>query len=77
MSDVADDAQAREAQFLAAALERARQGVQTPGLGYLMLDGLAHCRECEEPVPMARVQAAPDSGLCVACQREKEREAGR
>lgn len=73
MADEADRAQANVDAFLAGALERVQHGLRTPGLGYVFLDGLAHCRECDKPVPMARVKAVPNSGLCVRCQEEAER----
>lgn len=32
-------------------------------------DSLAHCAECDEPIPAARRQAMPGVKLCIACQQ--------
>jgi phage/conjugal plasmid C-4 type zinc finger TraR family protein len=36
--------------------------------------GLAHCEECEAPIPGARRAAVPGVRLCVACQQERDSE---
>lgn len=40
-------------------LERTLRDIDDPDFGL--------CRECEEPVPFARLMAMPESDLCVAC----------
>lgn len=35
-------------------------------------DSLAHCAECEEPIPKARRRAIPGVKLCVECQTERD-----
>ena len=34
--------------------------------------GLAHCEECEAPIPEARRKAVPGVRLCVACQQQAD-----
>lgn len=36
--------------------------------------GLAHCEECDAPIPAARRKAVPGVRLCVACQEAHDRE---
>lgn len=49
------------------AVQRARQQLrQGPGL--------AHCEECDAPIPEARRQAVPGVRLCVACQEAHDAE---
>lgn len=67
MPDIIDDAQAREAQFLAQALDRAKAA---PGPGPEIVDGVACCAECGEPIPAARLKALLGVGLCVGCAEE-------
>ena len=31
------------------------------------------CRRCEEPIGFRRLQARPETPLCVACQNQRER----
>ncbi len=38
--------------------------------------GLAHCEECDEPIPEARRKAMPGVRLCVSCQEAFDREHG-
>ena len=40
-------------------LEQTLRKVDDPDFGW--------CRECEEPIPFARLMAMPESDLCVAC----------
>ena len=35
-------------------------------------DSLAHCAECEEPIPEARRKAVPGVKLCVDCVAERD-----
>jgi phage/conjugal plasmid C-4 type zinc finger TraR family protein len=37
-------------------------------------ESLAHCEECDAPIPEARRKAIPGVRLCVACQTEHDRE---
>ena len=67
--DDADISQRAEALFLAEALT-ARDASESPGP--VLIDGVACCRECGEPIPPARLAAVPGVGLCTACQAEKE-----
>lgn len=43
-------------------LERALKGLHDPEFGV--------CHECEEPIPFARLQAVPETTLCVRCAAE-------
>ncbi len=38
-------------------------------------ESLAHCEECDAPIPEARRQAVPGVRLCVACQSAHDRQA--
>jgi len=67
MADFCDDAQEHEAQFLAQALDRAKP---TPGPVPDIVNGVACCAECGEPIPAARLAAVPGVGLCVGCAEE-------
>ena len=40
-------------------MERALMMINDPDFGL--------CRECEEPIPFARLMIVPESGLCVQC----------
>ncbi|WP_120996675.1 DksA/TraR family C4-type zinc finger protein [Stutzerimonas urumqiensis] len=37
-------------------------------------EGLTHCEDCGEPIPEARRAAVRGVRLCVACQRERDRD---
>lgn len=41
-------------------------------LARMQLGGYGMCEGCEQAIPAARLEALPDSTLCVACQREEE-----
>jgi DnaK suppressor protein len=45
-----------------ARLERTLRDLDDPDFGL--------CRECEEPIPFARLMAMPESNLCVRCAEE-------
>jgi phage/conjugal plasmid C-4 type zinc finger TraR family protein len=36
--------------------------------------GLAHCEDCDAPIPEARRKAVPGVRLCVQCQEARDRE---
>lgn len=42
-------------------------------LGLIDSEDYGVCRQCDEPLPMARLTAKPDALLCVACTEAKER----
>lgn len=63
MTDFADDAQAREAQFLAACLNRVHHVAHE---GEMV--SRTHCETCGELIPEARRVAVPGVRLCVECQ---------
>ena len=54
----------RESQNTLAKLERALKMVDRPGFGL--------CRECEEPIPLARLMIMPESDMCVDCAGEMD-----
>lgn len=37
-----------------------------------IINGVACCRECGEPIPKKRLEALPGVALCKACQEERE-----
>ena len=49
------------------AIERARSQLRSG-------PGLAHCEECDAPIPEARRRAVPGVRLCVACQAAQDDE---
>ena len=52
----------REAEATRTRLERALSGIGHPDFGL--------CRECDEPIPIARLKAMPGADLCVGCAEE-------
>ena len=59
-----NEAALREAQNTLAKLERALKMIDLPGFGM--------CRECEEPIPLARLMIMPESDMCVECAEEMD-----
>lgn len=52
-----------------AALNKAKQTLSKMELVLTMIDDpdFGLCRECEEPIPFARLMIVPESDLCVQC----------
>jgi DnaK suppressor protein len=52
--------------------DEARKRLNRLKAGYLKIDtaGYGICKECEEAIPMARLQLVPESLYCVACMQE-------
>ena len=59
-----NEAALREARNTLAKLERALKMIDRPGFGM--------CRECEEPIPLARLMIMPESDMCVDCAEEMD-----
>jgi len=59
-----NEAALRESRNTLAKLERALKMIDRPGFGL--------CRECEEPIPLARLMIMPESDMCVGCAEEME-----
>ena len=59
-----NEAALREARNTLVKLERALKMIDRPGFGL--------CRECEEPIPLARLMIMPESDMCVTCTEETE-----
>lgn len=38
----------------------------------LVIDGQIHCRDCQEPIPLARLAVQPNSARCVTCKQTQE-----
>jgi DnaK suppressor protein len=57
-----NEAALREAQNTLAKLERALKIIDQPRFGL--------CRECGEPIPLARLMIMPESDMCVECAEE-------
>ncbi|MFC1837923.1 TraR/DksA family transcriptional regulator [Thermodesulfobacteriota bacterium] len=57
-----NEAALREARNTLAKLERALKMVDRPEFGI--------CRECDEPIPLARLMIMPESDMCVDCAEE-------
>lgn len=69
MADEADRAQVQVDAFLAASLANVRA---IPGPSPEIVDGVACCAECGEPIPPARLAKVPKATRCTKCQEEKE-----
>jgi DnaK suppressor protein len=54
-----NEAALKRAKFTRSKLERALVKIDTPDFGL--------CRECEEPIPFARLMILPEADLCVKC----------
>ncbi len=52
------------------ALARVHQGMLQ--CGPEIINGVACCRECGDPIPRKRLEAIPGVALCVSCQAERE-----
>ena len=52
-----------------AALNKAKQTLTKMEHALMMIDSpdFGLCRECEEPIPLARLMIVPESDLCVQC----------
>ena len=52
-----------------AALNRAKQTLSKMERALMIIDSpdFGLCRECEEPIPLARLMIVPESDLCVQC----------
>ena len=49
-----------------AKLERALQKIDDGSFGV--------CEECEEPISKKRLEARPETGLCIRCKEDQERD---
>lgn len=70
MADLIDLAQDCETREREAAIAAARARPRDPGPTWL--DGQPRCRECDGIIPLARLKAVPETGLCVYCATELE-----
>jgi len=59
------EVESRELAGIETALERIRDG------------NFGVCENCEEPIPLPRLQALPYATLCISCQREAEKDGSR
>lgn len=58
------EVESRELASIENALERMREG------------DYGSCEACNEPIPLARLQALPYATMCIKCQREAEKTGG-
>jgi phage/conjugal plasmid C-4 type zinc finger TraR family protein len=65
--DTIDDAQEREAAYLAERLERQARAAKLDARGNEL------CADCAEPIPEERRRALPSAQRCVPCQAWAER----
>ncbi|HHK5574704.1 TPA: TraR/DksA family transcriptional regulator [Neisseria cinerea] len=61
MTDFADRASEREAEFLAEALAKHQPPSETTA-------SLSHCEDCGSPIPEARQKAVQGCTRCIGCQ---------
>ncbi|MDQ7833848.1 MAG: TraR/DksA C4-type zinc finger protein [Humidesulfovibrio sp.] len=70
MSDAIDEAQRLQAAFLENSLANWQDaGPEEP---QLVIDGVVHCVDCEEPIAPARLDKLPKATRCVGCQEEAD-----
>jgi DnaK suppressor protein len=62
----------QQQQMTKANREQQRQRLVAVGLALKRMDDGSYgvCRRCEEPIPFARLEARPESPLCVDCLEE-------
>lgn len=73
--DRKDEAEAGQRAEVAAVAERLEQGELERcrrALHRLDLGEYGDCRDCGEPIPLARLMAQPDAERCAPCQAERE-----
>ncbi len=58
-----NEAALRQAKYTLSRLERALKMIDDPDFGL--------CRECEEPLPFARLMIMPETDLCVNCAEDR------
>lgn len=68
MTDIADRAAEREAEFIGDALEE--QHRHDPAAGKTVADSATHCAGCGQPICEGRRRAVPGVTLCFDCQDE-------
>jgi phage/conjugal plasmid C-4 type zinc finger TraR family protein len=66
-----DQAQHLEEEERAARVAEQRE--RSPARQQLEVGGQVVCRSCYEPIAAARLEAMPDTALCVECQQLYER----
>jgi len=68
--DIIDEANELASLFTANAIKKVTQ-MPLPGLP-LYIDGVRCCLDCEDPIPLQRLDALPHAVRCVECQGRKE-----
>ena len=76
MPDEADMAQHAIDLHLRAALSAVGARAMDDVAGPEMIDGVACCRECGDPIPTERLKAVPGASRCRECQNEWEEAEG-
>ena len=69
MADLCDQAEVLEAMERAASIDAVRHA---PRERQLVMDSRIVCRECEEPIPLARLASLPHVVRCADCQADHE-----
>lgn len=72
MSDIIDQAAENQSRITKAAIVQALAPVAGAELEPVIINGVACCAECEQPIPPRRLQAIR-SGLCVHCADAAQR----
>lgn len=70
MADIIDQAQAQESREREAAISAARAALTGPGPHWI--GDTPFCRDCGDPIPLARVKAIPGTPHCVECAAAAE-----
>lgn len=71
--DIIDRAQAASQRFQEESLSMALSSRSLPAEIPLVEDGVRICRDCEEPIPDARLALVPNAVRCARCQERRER----
>ena len=67
MADIIDLAQPQESMEIEAAVRQALIPPAGCDVSPVWEDGVAHCGWCDAVIPKARLEALPNTGLCVDC----------
>ena len=71
MPDEMEIAQEMAEKFRESSLAKARQRSQDEDP--LIIEGVRHCLDCENPIPQKRLKVYPKALRCVACETKKEK----
>jgi len=68
----ADSARTEVSMVIAAAARRALDDIEA-ALDRIAGGTFGYCEDCDDPIPLDRILALPQAGMCMKCQRRAER----